>query len=104
MDGMPLPLVLEVHLGAVAELEDGVIRVAVVEVAGCGGDGLLPHPDHDVPVVDDAGKEARELLPAPRPPLLQSRSPLKFDLVDFLFALALTPLLLLPQHRPQQLR
>lgn len=102
-DGMFLPLVLEVHLDAVAEREDVVIRVAVAEVAECGGDAPLPLLDHDDPVVAGAGKEVRELLLAPRP-LLQPRSPLKFDLVDFLFALALTPLLLQPLHRPQHLR
>jgi len=103
VDGMLLPLVLGVPLGVVAERGDGVIRVAIVEVAECGGDAPLPHPDHDVPVVAGAETEARELLLAPRP-LLQFRSPLKFDLVGFLFVLALTLLLLLPLHQAQQPR
>lgn len=93
---MYLPLVLEVHPGAVVEREDGVVRVATVEEGECGDDALLLHHDLDVLAVGGAGKEERELRLAPRP-LLLSRSPL--DLVGFPSALAPKQLLLLLPHQ-----
>lgn len=98
VDGMYLPLVLEVHPGAVVEREDGVVRVATVEVGEYGDDALLLlHHDLDVLAVGGAGKEERELCLAPRP-LLLSRSPL-FDLVGFPSGLAPKQLLLPPPHQ-----